>query len=429
MTSVELGTRAWYGDSRLQLAMPDSWDVTVHRPSLDPPLDDEQIRKIFEGAPGRQLADMARGASRPVVLVDDLTRPTPAGRVLPHLVDILGRGGSVGVTVLIAGGSHAAPSADAIARKLGPLPDNCRVAVHDFQGPVVKVGTTSSGTPVLVNPAVAEADLLIGVGGIYPHSSAGFGGGSKIVLGAMGERSLVRFHYGLKGTRGGYGLDNDFRRDLDEAAELAGLASSVNVLVDDRRQPVKVLVGPTADYYRDAVEWARGAFRAPQPGDADVVISNAYPMDVSLTFMGSKGTTPFRHARPGASRVVIAGCPEGVGHHGLFPIVDRPRFHRQRHILRLVLARRRELGGIALRRARKVTRKRASVAPERPPNPVALYVPEPSQGELPASMLGMRLHRTWDSVLAQIAEEQDRDDLSATVYACAPLQVIEADQS
>jgi len=206
---------------------------------------------------------------------------------------------------------------------------------------------------------------------------------------------------------------------------LARLAASVSLLVDDRRQPVRVLVGPVVDYYADAVGWAREAFRAPPPGAADVVISNAYPMDVSLTFMGSKGIAPLRRAKPGASRVVVAGCPEGVGHHGLFPLVDRQRFHRQRHILRLLRGRRRELGGIAMRRVVRTARGRGSAVAEAPPNPVALFVPEPFDGDLPAAVLGMRLHRTWKSVLAQIAEEQGREDLLAAVYACAPIQVIE----
>jgi nickel-dependent lactate racemase len=433
MTVVEIGTRAWYGDSRLHLTLPDSWEVAVHRPQLDPPLDDEQIRKIFAGPSGQRLAAMASGSRRPVLLVDDLTRPTPVNRVLPHVVDILGRGGDVEVTILIAVGSHAAPSADGIARKLGPLPVGSRVIVHDFRGASVRLGTTSSGTPVLVNPIVAEADLLVGMGGIYPHSSAGFSGGSKIVLGAMAERSLVHFHFGRLGSQGGYHLDNDFRRDLDEAAALARLAASVSVFVNDRREAVKLLVGPTAEYYAEAVEWARGAFSAPPPGPADVVISNAYPMDVSLTFMGSKGLTPLRHARPGASRVVVAGCPEGVGHHGLFPLLDRPRFYQQRQFLREMrarrselTARRRELPAIALRRAMKVVRRQGgAVVPEAPHNPIALFVPEPSEGELPPEAWpGMVLHRTWDSVLAQVSQEQQREQLSAAVYACGPLHVI-----
>jgi lactate racemase len=435
MTVVEIGTKAWYGDSRLQLPLPESWDVAVHRPQLDPPLNDEQIRRIFAGPAGRRLAALASSTRRPVLLVDDLTRPTPVNRVLPYLVDILGRSGAVEVTILIAVGSHAAPSAEGVDRKLGTLPAGCRVVIHDFRGPSTRLGTTSSGTPVFVNPIVAEADLLVGVGGIYPHSSAGFSGGSKIVLGAMAERSLIHFHFGRPGSRGGYHLDNNFRRDLDEAAALAGLAACVSMFVNDRREAVKVLVGPTADYYAEAVQWACRAFSAPPPGSADVVISNAYPMDVSLTFMLSKGTAPLRHVRPGASRVVIAGCPEGMGHHGLFPLADRPRFYQQRQFARELRARRRELPGIAMRRALKVVGKQAEplsegvvtdVFSEAQQNPIALFIPEAWEGQLPPTVPNMLLHRTWESVLAQVRREQEAERLAAAVYACAPLQVIEA---
>ena len=69
-------------------------------------------------------------------------------------------------------------------------------------------------------------------------------------------------------------------------------------------------------------------------GDADVVISAAYPIDVSLTFMRSKGIIPLLHAAPGASRVLVAACPEGVGHHGLFPFVPNPQRWRYRHMAR-----------------------------------------------------------------------------------------------
>jgi len=433
MTVVEIGTRAWYGDSRLPLPLPASWDVAVHRPQLGAPLSDDHIRDIFAGPAGQQLSAMAASTRRPVLLVDDLTRPTPVNRVLPYLVDILGRGGEVEVTILIAVGSHAGPSATGIARKLGPLPAGSRVVVHDFRGPSTRIGTTSSGTPVLVNPIVAGADLLVGVGGIYPHSSAGFSGGSKIVLGAMAERSLVHFHFGRPGSRGGYHLDNDFRRDLDDAAALAGLAACVSMFVNDKREAVKVLVGPTADYYAEAVEWACRAFSAPLPDTADVVISNAYPMDVSLTFMLSKGTAPLRYVRPGASRVVVAGCPEGMGHHGLFPLVDRPRFYEERQFLRELRARRSELPGIAMRRASRIVGKRARPVSETvvadvfsatQQNPIALFIPGSWEGELPAAVPNMVLHRTWDSVLAQVNQEQQEERLSAAVYACAPLQVI-----
>jgi hypothetical protein len=240
----------------------------------------------------------------------------------------------------------------------------------------------------------------------------------------MAERSIVALHYGHRGAGGSYDIDNDFRRDLDEAAKLAGLAFSVSVFVDDRRRPVRILMGPAEEYYADAVDWACGAFRADLPGAADVVVSNAYPMDVSLTFMRSKGLSPLHHARPGASRVVVASCPEGTGHHGIYPFLDKPRFYRERHVLRLLRARRRDLLAIASRRARSILRRSGTAPVTTEQHPVALFVPAPWGQNLPDVIPGMRVHRSWDSVMAQVASEQGEGALRAAVYTCAPLQVL-----
>jgi nickel-dependent lactate racemase len=51
---------------------------------------------------------------------------------------------------------------------------------------------------VLVNRHVAAADYVIGIGGVYPQNSTGFGGGAKLALGVLGRRSIVNLHYGYK---------------------------------------------------------------------------------------------------------------------------------------------------------------------------------------------------------------------------------------
>jgi hypothetical protein len=48
-----------------------------------------------------------------------------------------------------------------------------------------------------------------------------------------------------------------------------------------------------------------------------LVIANAYPMDLSATFVRSKGMIPLAHAAAGASRVLIGAASEGMGNHGL----------------------------------------------------------------------------------------------------------------
>jgi hypothetical protein len=135
-----------------------------------------------------------------------------------------------------------------------------------------------------------------------------------------------------------------------------------------------------------------------------VVIANAYPIDVSLTFMRSKGLIPLLLARPGASRLLVSACSEGVGHRGLFPFVDAPPWQRPLHLAR---SRR---GGPATATARR---------------PNWLYAPGRDPADLPAETPGMTVVAAWQDALARVNQEQDgRRNLEVVVYPCALLQVL-----
>ena len=300
-----LGTGAWYGDQPFGLEFPEGWEVTTYWPDTPPPLRDDQIARALERPVGQPpIRALAHGSTRPLVIVDDLTRPTPAGRLLPFVLRHLADAGisAESVRVLLATGTHGPPpSTAAVARKLGPeAASACRLLVHDHGHDAVEVGRTSFGTPVLVNREVVTSDLVIGIGGVYPQHSTGFGGGSKLALGVLGKRSIVALHYGHPSMESSYEVHNDFRRDLDEVAALIGLRTSISVHVDADRQVVRVVSGDHRRYYEAAVAFSRNRYRAPLPGHADLVVSNAYPIDVSLTFMRSKGSR--RCCMPGRAR-------------------------------------------------------------------------------------------------------------------------------
>ena len=61
------------------------------------------------------------------------------------------------------------------------------------------------------------------------------------------------------------------------------------------------------------------------PEGAEVVVSNTYPNDVSLTFARTKGMAPLHAwATPHATRIAVAACTEGLGRHNLFPLANFP---------------------------------------------------------------------------------------------------------
>jgi nickel-dependent lactate racemase len=433
VTALELNTAAWYGDLGLRLELPSSWQARVHRPATGPVLTDDQIRERFENPRGQPaIAELAAGSKRPVVVVDDLNRPTPAARVMSPLLDQFEAAGipAERVTVLLAPGTHGAPPPDGPVRKLGAeAVGRCRVAVHDCRGPTVKLGRTRYGTPVLVHPDVAAADFVVGLGGLYPNATGGYGGGTKMILGVLAFRSIATLHYTHRSM--GWGTPNqtsNFRRDLDEIARIVGLRTSISIQIDADRSVVELICGDAHAYYAETVEVARAAFQAPAPNGANVVIANSHPSDLSLTFARMKGMAPIRRAPADASRVLIAACPEGLGFHGLFPFMNAPPGHRWRIRLlraRMLMEHPSQLAEKVSRRLRGVSRHAgATAAPS--PHPTWLYRP-PVDGakSLPTVIPGMRVTSDWDEVVSQIAAEQEqsgREQLQAAVYECAPLQ-------
>jgi hypothetical protein len=328
--------------------------------------------------------------------------------------------------------------------KVGAAARGCRLRIHDPTADLVRVGRTSFGSPVFVHREVAASDLLIGIGGIYPQHSVGFGGGSKLLLGVLGKRSIMSLHYGHGSVAGTYDIDNDFRRDLDEMARLVGLKTIITLHVDADRQVVRAVTGDHHAYYREGVAFSREAYSAPPPGDADVVVVNAYPADVSLTFTRSKGMAPLHIAQRGASRILISACTEGLGFHGLFPFLNGPRFEKQIHLLRRlsvirpasvpgkltrralrtassvvqVLGRRKEDGAMASAR-------QAIEPPQRPRRQIWLHRTGQYAVALPSAIPGMVAIDSWASVLRTIEREQGDRRLSVAVYPCAPLHCLD----
>ncbi len=435
-----LRTGAWYGDRPLPLTFPASWDVTTLWPRTPPPLSDQQVDQALASPVGRPpLAQLCRGKSRPLVIVDDMNRPTPAARVMPWVLRQFAEAGvrAEDVTILMASGSHGPPRRDTMVKKIGPEAAACRFVLHNPRRGAVRVGRTSLGTPALVNREVVTADFVMGIGGVYPNHTAGFGGGSKLVIGVLDLRVISALHHGTLGSGwGANALESSFRRQLDEIANMIRLEFLVTIHVNADREAVRVRCGDPWRYYGDEVAFARDAFRTPGPEGADVVIANAFPNDVSLTFALVKGDLPLRRCAQGASRVLIAACSEGEGFHGVYPVVRIPRLHELRDRLRrLSLLTAGQLAEKAAGRLRQILaagvrgttvhRPSRSAIPASRTNPVWLYRTTGSAQDLPAEARGARIVSRWTEVLDAIAREQGpRADLKVVVYPCAPLQVL-----
>lgn len=423
LTSRPLRTNVWRTDETLDLQFPAHWDVTFMWPASPPALTVEEIAEKLDRPVGQPpITEMSHGKSRPLVIVDDLNRPTPAGLILSLLLKRFRAAGipASNVTILISTGTHGPPSLDSLHNKVGPeAASACQILIHDAKRNCVEVGRTSSGTPVSVDRAVLASDFVMGIGGVYPNYTAGFGGGSKLALGVLGFRSIKTLHFRFSGV--GWGTRNRvLRTELDEIARMIRLETIVSIQINADREIVRLTCGDHFSYYEDEVAFAQQFFGSPTPEGADVVISNAYPSDLSLTAALQKGTAPLLRANRRASRIVIASCAEGVGKHGLFPVI-KPRYLPVLQVARRISAMKpRELTQAIARRMRG--RPRHSEAAETQ-NPIWIYRPLHGDDNLPSSIAGYHVVDSWSEVLAGIEREQGAGKrLNVFLYPCAPLQ-------
>lgn len=423
MKSVELLSGSWYSDNRLTLRFPDEWDVRVVEPAVARPLGPEEIAdRIARPLKSPDLATLARGKSNALVVIDDLTRPTPVAPVLEQILRIL-RGARVAAadtTVIIACGSHPARS-DTIARKIGALlSSGIRVISHDSHKDCVRIGTTRGGIPVDVNRAVVEADLTIAIGGIYPHTFAGFSGGGKIILpGVCGIGTIRRMHDSLQGAdiRGGR-VDTEVQTVIREVAGMARLDFLVNAVLDVRKDIAELFAGDIGAVFEAGVEYSRRYRTVDYIRDADIVIADSYPFDLDFQTLLYRGFWPFWYAREGATRVAIAACSEGIGTHELFPV--------HRTFLARVARRIGRMKPADILRPQKVVRSLGYYRKSRGER-FHLIARGVRQDDVTPLYPLAEIHRSWDELLPVLQREHAARAPVVAIYRGAPLLIPRVD--
>jgi nickel-dependent lactate racemase len=328
MARIPLRSRAWHGDEQIELPVPDAWSIDVLQPADAPELPEQALRlALARPHAGPSLVELAKGKSTALIVVDDLGRPTPAHRIVPHLLVLLEAAG-IGpgdVSFLVATGSHRQVSQQELELKLGAqvvarYPVHCHDAFHDD---LRDLGRLPSGMPVIVNQRVLDADLVIGVSCVLPHTLAGFSGGGKIMLpGCSGILSIAELHsFEAKRIRGQaepLHRRPDAREVIEAFAERVGLAFSVNTVINSRREVAAIVAGDFRLAHAEAVRRAVDVYRTEIPQDlrrsADIVIVNGYPLDADPVQV-SKSQWP-RQVFPRASMILYDPACDGIAYHG-----------------------------------------------------------------------------------------------------------------
>jgi len=313
-----------FGGEPYELEIPDRnlAEVLSPRPSKTLPDLDGAIEAALDAPIGQfPLEAWVRSTDRVLVVSDDTTRQTPVDRMLPALLRRLSAAGvpDTKVECIMALGTHRYMTEEEMRAKVGDAPfRQIRVFNHEWRDPhaLVDLGTSSQGTPLLVNRAVVEADVIIGLGAIVPHHIPGFSGSSKIIQpGVCGDRTTAETHL-LSCESGGdsyLGIeDNPVRRDMDDMADRVGMQTIFNAVMNDSGGVVGLFFGEMRKAFRSGVQLARRIYGVEYREAPDIVLANSHPCDLDF-WQSHKSLYPAqRMVKPGGTIIVATPAPEGV---------------------------------------------------------------------------------------------------------------------
>lgn len=334
---VNLKQGAWVWDRAWSLKFPQHWTVTVFSHKDVPILDETNITEKISAPIGSQALDKILNPGMKVLIIcDDLSRPTPTDKLLPILIKTLEKKGieKKHCSILIASGTHHPMNDDEIRLKLGKqVVDSYKVHRHDYRKKGVFMGSTTQGTPVYVNKQLKKHDLIIGLGGIYPHSNTGFSGGAKLILGVSSIRTILHFHLKRKGAATGGNTNNDFRQDVLDAARLSGMNFIVNSMINKEREITELVSGDVEKAFNHGLKLSRTIYGVPVPDSDhfDLLIADTYPFDASYAFT-RKGWWPVRNSALDCYKLIISSMHDGKGGHLVYPIPNDPGINKLKRL-------------------------------------------------------------------------------------------------
>lgn len=266
------------------------------------------------------LRELVRPDQKIAIITSDITRPCPSCLILPELLEELSKAGirEEQITVVFALGSHRVHTREEQKKLVGDeVYDRVRCVDSAKEG-FVHVGVTSFGTPVDIDPVVAEADVRICVGNIEFHYFAGYSGGAKAIMPGVSTRAAIQENHSrmvLEEAKAGNLLGNPLRQDIEEAAAMVGVDFILNVVLDEEKQIVKAVAGDLRKAHQAGCAFLDQLYKIRIPAQADIVITTpgGFPKDINL-YQAQKALDNAKHAvREGGIIILAASCREGLG--------------------------------------------------------------------------------------------------------------------
>jgi len=316
-----------YGKEEIRLPIEDKniikiLDMEKQEVLLNP---ENKLRELLKnpiGCPSLRELIFQKKASKILIIVNDITRPTPYEIILPPLLDELRQIGikKENIIFIIATGIHRSNSPEEIKEIFGEnIFSAYKFINHDCDDPYLKdLGKLKSENKLWVNPIISETDFVITTGVIVPHYFAGFSGGRKSILpGICGRKTIEDNHSKMvyPDARAGNLKGNPVHEEMQEAAEKVGVDFNINVVTDENHKIIEIVAGELLTSWQYGVEVCKQIYICPIKKKAEVVIASAggYPKDINVYQAQKALENAYQAIKPGGTIILTAECLEGYG--------------------------------------------------------------------------------------------------------------------
>ena len=316
-----------YGKEEIRLPIDDKNVIKIlnlkkHKVILYPENRLKNLLKNPMGCPSLEELIFQKKAQKILIIVNDITRPTPYEVILPSLLDELHQIGikKENITFIVATGIHRSNSPEEIKEMFGEsIFSAYQFMNHDCDDPHLKdLGNLKSGNKLWVDPMVSDIDFIITTGVIVPHYFAGFSGGRKSILpGICGRKTIEANHARMvhPNARAGNLEGNPVHEEMQEAAEKVGVDFNINVVTDENHQIIEIVAGELLASWQQGVKMCKQIYICPIEKKADVVIASTggYPKDINVYQAQKALDNAYQAVKSGGTIILLAECSEGYG--------------------------------------------------------------------------------------------------------------------
>lgn len=321
-----------YGRRSVELKFDvDRFSVVTAGNKSEPPLSDFEIGAAFD-APiaSPPLDEIVSSDDSVLIVVSDATRATASAQVVNLLVRRLVQAGvsPARMAVIFATGIHRPVSEKERSELLSPfIVQRLRILQHDAYDPskLIPLGTTTSGVAVEVNSALKEFSRVILTGGVTFHYFAGFTGGRKSICPGLASAKTIEATHMLAldfktggrsaGVQTGRLDGNAVHEECERVASMVAPAFSINTMVDEKKNALKVSCGDWRLAHRAACDYYLDQYSVALPARREIVIASCggSPHDINLIQAHKALDMAAFACKDGGTIILVAECGDGLG--------------------------------------------------------------------------------------------------------------------